>query len=158
RLHFTSERTMRTAQRLYEGVDLGSAGQGAPITYMRTDSTRVSNEALHAGRGDIPASYRAQDLPEKANTFQTRKSAGGAQAARRPRGAATPPRRVEQGGLGGDRLRLSRLTWQQFAAGQMPPAVIAVTDVEVTATPMEGSDRGVFKAKGEVLKFDGWRR
>src|SRR5262249_26014368 len=75
RLHFGVDRTMKVAQKLYEGVDLGSEGSVALITYMRTDSTRVSNEALQAVRGYIDANFGPDYLPDKANTFPSGKSA-----------------------------------------------------------------------------------
>src|SRR5262249_13176036 len=75
RLHFTADRTMRTAQKLYEGVDLGAEGSVALITYMRTDSTRVSADALAAVRQHIEAGYGPDYLPEKPNVFASGKSA-----------------------------------------------------------------------------------
>src|SRR5262249_30394515 len=75
RLHFTGERTMRAAQKLYEGVDLGAEGPVALITYMRTDSTRVSAEALQAVRGHIGEHYGPQYLPDKPNYYASGKSA-----------------------------------------------------------------------------------
>jgi DNA topoisomerase-1 len=158
RLHFTGERTMRTAQRLYEGVDLGSEGSVALITYMRTDSTRVSNEALQAVRGYIDTHYGQAYLPGQPNTYASGKSAQEGHEAIRPTDLSYTPERVAQLGLQGDQLRLYTLIFQRFVASQMTPAVFAVTNVEVTATPKEGEERGLFKAQGRVLKFDGYRR
>jgi DNA topoisomerase-1 len=158
RLHFTAQRTMQTAQRLYEGVDLGSEGQVALITYMRTDSTRVSNEALTAVRGHIEASYGPPYLPEKPNFFASGKSAQEAHEAIRPTDVTYTPERVARLGLHGDQLRLYTLIYQRFVASQMTPAVWAVTNVEVKATPIGDSREGLFKAQGKVLKFDGYRR
>jgi DNA topoisomerase-1 len=170
RLRFTADRTMRTAQRLYEGVDLGSEGSVALITYMRTDSTRVSNEALQAVRGHIQSSFGPAYLPERPNVFTSGKSAQEAHEAIRPTDLAYTPERVAQLGLHGDLLRLYTLIFQRFVASQMTPAIFAVTNVEVLATPtqpelipvgMGEADRptvGLFKAQGRVLKFDGYRR
>jgi DNA topoisomerase-1 len=158
RLHFAAQRTMQTAQRLYEGVDLGSEGQVALITYMRTDSTRVSNEALTAVRGYIGTEYGEKYLPEKPNFFASGKSAQEAHEAIRPTDVANTPERVASLGLHGDQLRLYTLIYNRFVASQMTPAVFAVTNVEVKATPIGDSREGLFKAKGEVLKFDGFRK
>jgi DNA topoisomerase-1 len=156
RLHFTAQRTMQTAQRLYEGVDLGSEGQVALITYMRTDSTRVSNEALQSVRGHIQSSFGQPYLPEKPNYYASGKSAQEAHEAIRPTDVAYTPERVARLGLAGDQLRLYTLIYQRFVASQMTAAIFAGTTVEVLATPPTGSDRGLFKARGEVLKFDGY--
>jgi DNA topoisomerase-1 len=157
RLHFTSDRTMRAAQRLYEGVNLGAEGAVALITYMRTDSTRVSNEALHAVRGYIQAHFGDRYLPEKPNAFASGKSAQEAHEAIRPTDLSFTPKRVEEHGLQGDQLRVYTLIYQRFVASQMNPAVFAVTNVEVLAVPLQGDARGLFKAQGKVLKFDGYR-
>jgi DNA topoisomerase I len=156
RLHFTSDRTMRAAQKLYEGVDLGSEGSVALITYMRTDSTRISNDALTAVRGHIDTTYGPTYLPPKPNVFASGKSAQEAHEAIRPTDLSYPPERVAQLGLQGDQLRLYTLIYQRFVASQMAPAIFAVTNVEVTATSDVGL--GLFKAQGKILKFDGFRR
>ncbi len=158
RLHFTANRTMQTAQRLYEGVDLGSEGSVALITYMRTDSTRVSEEALQSVRGHIQMSFGDRYLPAKPNVFASGKSAQEAHEAIRPTDVSYTPTRVEQLGLHGDQLRLYTLIYQRFVASQMAPAVFAVTNVEVKATPAEGTTTGLFKAQGKILKFDGFRK
>jgi len=158
RLRFTGERTMRAAQRLYEGVDLGAEGSVALITYMRTDSTRVSDEALKAVRELIEGRYGPDYLPARPNVYASGKSAQEAHEAIRPTDLSYTPERVAQLGLHGDQLRLYTLIYQRFVASQMTPAVFAVTNVEVLATPPSGDARGLFKAQGKVLKFDGWRR
>jgi DNA topoisomerase-1 len=152
RLRFGVSRTMQTAQKLYEGVDLGSEGTVALITYMRTDSTRISPDALQAVRGFIPQAFGDRYLPEKANFYASGKSAQEAHEAVRPTDVTMTPQRAERGGLGGDQLRLYTLIWQRFVASQMSPALFAVTQVEVTA------GRGLFKATGRIQKFDGYRR
>ena len=158
RMHFTSDRTMRAAQRLYEGVDLGAEGSVALITYMRTDSTRISDEALRGVRAHIQATYGQAYLPERANTFKSDKGAQEAHEAIRPTDLAYTPERVAQLGLSGDQLRIYTLIYQRFVASQMMPAIFAVTTVDVQATPKEGTDTGLFRARGRVLKFDGYRR
>jgi DNA topoisomerase-1 len=156
RLRFTSDRTMKTAQKLYEGVDLGSEGSVALITYMRTDSTRVSNDALNAVRAHIDSVHGASYLPAKPNFFKAGKSAQEAHEAIRPTDVSYTPERVAQLGLHGDQLRLYTLIYNRFVASQMAAAVWAVTSVDVTADC--GNDRGLLRATGRVLKFEGFRK
>jgi DNA topoisomerase I len=163
RLHLGVDRTMRIAQDLYEGVELGSEGRVALITYMRTDSTRVSDEALRGVRGYIQEHYGPRYLPEQPNHYRSGKSAQEAHEAIRPTDLSYTPQRVAQLGLHGQHLRLYTLIFQRFVASQMTPAVFAVTNVEVKATPTEaglapGGAFGLFKAQGKVLKFDGYRK
>src|SRR5262249_7497612 len=105
RLRFKAEHTMRTAQRLYEGVALGSEGSVALITYMRTDSTRVSNDALTAVRDHINAAYGPNYLPQNPNRFASGKSAQEAHEAIRPTDVSFTPQRVHSLGLQGDQLK-----------------------------------------------------
>src|SRR5204862_5595661 len=163
RMHFTGQRTMQTAQKLYEGVDLGSEGQIALITYMRTDSTRVSNDALQAVRQHIHSAYGDRYLPAKPNAYASGKSAQEAHEAIRPTDVAVTPQRAQQLGLQGDQLRLYTLIYNRFVASQMTPAVFAVTNVEVEAfrreaSGSEASALGTLKAQGRIMKFDGFRR
>ncbi len=158
RLHFTGDRTMRAAQKLYEGVDLGSEGSVALITYMRTDSTRVSNDALQAVRTQIETVHGANYLPPKPNFFASGKSAQEAHEAIRPTDVTYTPERVARLGLTGDQLRVYTLIYQRFVASQMAPAIFAVTNVEVTATAPNNGGVGTFKTQGKILKFDGFRK
>jgi len=152
RLRFGVGRTMQTAQKLYEGVPLGSEGTVALITYMRTDSTRVSPDALTAVRGHIQAAFGDRYLPEKPNVYTSGKSAQEAHEAVRPTDVSMTPKRAEGLGLHGDQLRLYTLIYNRFVASQMTPALFAVTNVEVTA------GQGLFRATGRILKFDGYRK
>jgi DNA topoisomerase-1 len=156
RLHFGASRTMQVAQRLYEGVEFGGEGSVALITYMRTDSTRVSNEALTAVRDHIGATYGAAYLPATANVYKSGKSAQEAHEAIRPTDMANTPERVARLGLAGDQLRLYTLIFQRFVASQMTPAVFAVTTVDIEAKAATGT--GQLRASGRILKFDGFRR
>jgi DNA topoisomerase-1 len=151
RLHYAAKRTMMLAQRLYEGVDLGSEGAVALITYMRTDSTRVSEDALKTCREHISSQYGPPYLPAQPNRYASGKSAQEAHEAIRPTDLAYTPERVAKF-LAHDLLRLYTLIYNRFVASQMTPAVFAVTNVDVQAAD------GVFKAQGKVLKFDGYRR
>jgi DNA topoisomerase-1 len=151
RLGFSARHTMSIAQQLYEGVDLGTEGAVALITYMRTDSTRVADEALKACREHIGREYGPAYLPDKPNVFASGKSAQEAHEAVRPTDLAYTPQRVAPF-LGEHQRKLYELIYRRFVASQMTPAVFAVTNVEVRA------DRGLFKAQGKILKFDGYRR
>jgi DNA topoisomerase I len=163
RLRFTGDRTMRAAQKLYEGVDLSGEGSVGLITYMRTDSTRVSNEALQAVRAHIESRYGPAYLPASPNMFASGKSAQEAHEAIRPTDLSYTPERVDRE-LSHDTphrhdlVRLYALIYNRFVASQMTPAVFAVTNVEVLATPQGDANTGLFKAQGKVMKFDGYRK
>ncbi len=169
RLRFRAEHTMRVAQRLYEGVDLGSEGAVALITYMRTDSTRVSNEALQNVREHIGTKYGPSYVPDKPNVYTSGKSAQEAHEAIRPTDLSYTPQRVDQLLPAGterrqDMLRLYTLIYNRFVASQMTPAIFAVSTIDVTATPqqvvqVDGQPGvGLFRSTGRVMKFDGYRR
>jgi DNA topoisomerase-1 len=151
RLRFSTDRTMKTAQRLYEGVELGSEGSVALITYMRTDSTRVSEDALRSVRSYIEQNFGHSYLPASPNTYRSGKSAQGAHEAIRPTDLTNTPERVRPY-LKSDEYRLYELIYNRFVASQMNPAIDDVTNIEVTV------GRGVFKAQGRVQRFDGYRR
>ena len=149
RLRYTAKRTMGLAQRLYEGVELGQEGSVALITYMRTDSVRVSNDALDQVRGLIGSRYGQPYLPEKPNFFKSKKDAQDAHEAIRPTDAARTPEEVRPF-LSDDMFRLYQLIWQRFVASQMVPAVFDQTTVDVSAGDY------TFRASGSVQKFDGY--
>jgi DNA topoisomerase-1 len=151
RLRYSARRTMMIAQRLYEGVDLGTEGSVALITYMRTDSTRIAEDALTACRGHIQKEYGDAYLPEQANRYAASKDAQGAHEAIRPTDLAYTPERVARF-LPHEQLRLYTLIYNRFVACQMKPAIFAVTSVEIQAA------KGTFRAQGRTLKFDGFRR
>jgi DNA topoisomerase-1 len=151
RLRFTAKRTMGVAQKLYQGVQLGAEGQVALITYMRTDSTRISDEALKACRDHIKAEYGDKYLPDKANVYAASKDAQGAHEAIRPTDLSYTPAMVAKH-LPAEQAKLYTLIYERFVACQMKPALWAVTNVEVTAA------KGVFRASGKTLKFDGYRK
>jgi DNA topoisomerase-1 len=151
RLRYSAKRTMMTAQRLYEGVDLGSEGSVALITYMRTDSTRIADEALTACRAHIQKEYGDAYLPDKAIHYAASKDAQGAHEAIRPTDVSYTPERVGKF-LPQEQLRLYTLIYNRFVACQMKPAIFAVTSVEVQAA------KGTLRAQGRTLKFDGFRR
>jgi DNA topoisomerase I len=149
KLGFPVKKTMMVAQKLYEGQELGTEGSVGLITYMRTDSTRVSDAALAEARDFINAQYGAGYLPEKAVHYRSKKDAQDAHEAIRPTDVARTPDAVSRY-LGKDELRLYRLIWQRFVASQMNPAVFDQTTIDIEA------GRLTFRATGSVLKFDGF--
>ncbi len=151
RFRYPAKKTMMLAQRLYEGVELGSEGSVALITYMRTDSTRIADDALKVCRDHIVNTYGQPYLPAQPNRYASGKSAQEAHEAIRPTDLAYTPERVARY-LPQDQQRLYTLIYNRFVASQMTPAVFGVTNVDVRAA------EGIFKAQGKVLKFDGYRR
>ncbi|MCW5981001.1 MAG: type I DNA topoisomerase [Bryobacteraceae bacterium] len=154
KLRFSVKRTMGLAQRLYEGVDLGKEGSVGLITYMRTDSTRVSNDALADVRELIGQRYGANYLPEGPVFYRSKKDAQDAHEAIRPTSAALTPDEVASY-LAEDELKLYRLIWQRFVASQMMPALFDQTTIEVAARGNDASNY-LFRATGSVPKFDGF--
>ena len=130
KLGFQPKRTMQLAQQLYEGVEMGSEGSVGLITYMRTDSTRVSNDALAAVRGHIQKQYGKNYLPDGPNTFRSKKSAQDAHEAIRPTSLDYTPERVRRY-LRRDMFELYSLIWNRFVASQMVPAVYDQTAFEI---------------------------
>ncbi|MGH9701810.1 MAG: type I DNA topoisomerase, partial [Candidatus Acidiferrales bacterium] len=126
KLRFSAKRTMMLAQRLYEGVELGEEGSVALITYMRTDSVRVSNDALDQVREFIQSSYGGNYLPEKPNFYKSKKDAQEGHEAVRPTDVARSPEDVKKY-LEEDVYKLYRLIWQRFVGSQMVPAVFDQT-------------------------------
>jgi DNA topoisomerase-1 len=155
RLGFGAQRTMRAAQQLYEGVEVPGEGPVGLITYMRTDSTHLSGDALNMLAGYIARTFDKKYLPEKPNFFaSSNKSAQEAHEAIRPTNVDLTPTRVKNA-LTPDQFRLYELIWQRAVACQMMPA-----EWDSTAVLIRGGkdNKAVFKATGRVLVFDGWYR
>jgi len=153
KLRFSVKRTMMIAQRLYEGVELGDEGLVGLITYMRTDSTRVSNEALTEVREYIKSEYGELYLPGSPNTFKEKKEAQAAHEAIRPTSVVRHPEQIKQY-LKEDEFKVYKLIWQRFVASQIMPAVFDQTTVDIDA--MSSADSFWFRVTGSVLKFDGF--
>jgi DNA topoisomerase I len=152
RLGFGAQRTMRAAQQLYEGVEVPGEGPVGLITYMRTDSTHLSGEALSMARHYIGRVYGEKYLPEKPNFFSSsNKAAQEAHEAIRPTSLDYPPSRVKSA-LTPDQLRLYTLVWERFVACQMTPAQWDLTSVLIRG------GQAVFRATGRTLVFDGFYR
>ncbi len=153
KLRFSVKRTMMIAQRLYEGIELGEEGLVGLITYMRTDSTRVSNEALAEVREMVGKEYGPQYLPEQPNTFKSKKGAQEAHEAIRPTEVMRNPDSLKQY-LKEDEFKVYKLIWQRFVASQINPAVFDQTTVDIDAK--QGNNSYWFRVTGSVLKFDGF--
>src|SRR5579884_2134058 len=151
RLRYTARRTMGLAQRLYEGVELGEEGSVALITYMRTDSVHVSNDALAQVRELIPERFGSNYLPEKPNFYKSKKDAQEAHEAIRPTDVSRTPEEVRKY-LPEDMFKLYQLIWQRFVASQMLPAVFDQTTIDISAGDY------TFRATGSVQKFEGYLR
>ncbi|MET0753390.1 MAG: type I DNA topoisomerase [Pyrinomonadaceae bacterium] len=146
---FPVKKAMSVAQKLYEGVEIGSEGLVGLITYMRTDSTRVSDAALTEARDFIGSEYGKPYLPEKPNFYKGKKGAQDAHEAIRPTDVNRTPESLKNY-LSPDEHKLYRLIWQRFVASQMMPAIFDQTTIDIKA------GRFTFRATGSVQKFDGF--
>ncbi len=155
KLGFNVRRTMGVAQRLYEGVDLGSEGTQGLITYMRTDSPRVSPDAIEGARAWVAKELGAQYLPESPNAYKGKKDAQDAHEAIRPADAARTPESVARY-LSDEQLKLYTLIWRRFVASQMVPAVYDVTTANIAAVSSKTKKTYDFRVSGSVMRFDGF--
>ncbi|HTR39211.1 MAG TPA: type I DNA topoisomerase [Bryobacteraceae bacterium] len=154
KLRFSVKRTMMLAQRLYEGVELGTEGSVGLVTYMRTDSTRVSQDALDEVRALVKERYGPPFCPESPNVYKSKKDAQDAHEAIRPSSARRTPDDVAPY-LQEDELKLYRLIWMRFVASQMTPAIFDQTTIDVAAQGKDGATY-MFRATGSVPKFKGF--
>ncbi len=143
------KRTMMIAQQLYEGIELPDEGSVGLITYMRTDSTRVSEQALTDVREHIGQTFGSEYLPDKPNRYRTKKDAQDAHEAIRPTSMAHDPASLKPH-LTAEQYYMYRLIWNRFVASQMLPATFDDTTLDVAAGDY------IFRAKGSVPKFNGW--
>ena len=149
KLRFSAKKTMTLAQRLYEGMEIGSDGPTGLITYMRTDSTRINDEALAQVREYIGTKQGQEYLPAKPNTYKTKKGAQDAHEAVRPTDVNLTPEKVASF-LEKDMLRLYTLIWKRFVASQMTPAVYDQTSIIINA------DQYQFRSSGSIMRFLGF--
>ncbi|MFO7319575.1 MAG: type I DNA topoisomerase [Clostridia bacterium] len=149
RLGFSARRTMSVAQQLYEGLDIGDEGTVGLITYLRTDSTRVSAEAQAEALRFIEARFGKEYVPAKPHQYKSREGAQGAHEAIRPTSVLRRPEDLKPY-LNRDQLRLYRLIWERFIASQMAPAVFDTLTVDI-----EGGG-ALFRATGSAVKFPGF--
>ena len=151
KLRFTAKRTMSVAQKLYEGLNLGATGAVGLITYMRTDSTRIADEALREARGYIKKNYGTDYLPKSAMRYKSKGGAQDAHEAIRPTSVERTPQSLKPY-LSPEQHRLYDLIWKRFVASQMNPAILDVTTIDISA------EQYLFRATGSILKFDGFMR
>ena len=151
KLRWTAKKTMMIAQQLYEGLTIGSEGAVGLITYMRTDSTRIAQDALSAVRKYIDTTYGAEYLPGRAVNYRSKSGAQDAHEAIRPTLQLRTPESLKSH-LSNDQSRLYDLIWKRFIASQMNPAILDATTIDIKA------GQYLFRATGSVIKFDGFRR
>ena len=155
RLGFATKRTMRVAQQLYEGIDLGSMGSLGLITYMRTDSTHLSKEAVTEVRKHINTRFGSAYLPKEVKIFSSKKSAQQAHEAIRPTDVDLTPADIKPF-LTDEQYKLYDLIWRRFVACQMAAAKWKVTHVDIAAQTSLGGCR--YRTNGRILVFDGFTK
>ncbi|HUF25995.1 MAG TPA: type I DNA topoisomerase [Gemmatimonadaceae bacterium] len=158
RLGFGSKRTMRVAQSLYEGVDIGDEGAVGLITYMRTDSTRIAESAAEQARDYLRGLFGAEYLAERPQLYVDGKKGQKTQDAHeaiRPTDPARRPEHIKRH-LNADQFKLYQLIWQRFMASQMAPAVFDTTTIDFDVATADGARRYLFRATGSVVKFQGF--
>jgi len=155
RMRFPVRKTMRVAQQLYEGIEIGADGAVGLITYMRTDSTRVSAQSQTEAKETITEKYGEQYTLAKPRTFKAGKRAQEAHEAIRPTSPSITPAEVKKY-LDKDQFRLYELIWQRFVASQMKDAVYDATSVDIEVKGATSSATYLFRATGSVLKFPGF--
>jgi DNA topoisomerase-1 len=148
-LRFSAKKTMSVAQKLYEGIELGKEGSVGLITYMRTDSFRIADEAIHAVRDYIQNNYPLEYLPHKAHVYKNAQKTQDAHEAIRPSTMTYRPQDIKEF-LTPDQFKLYQLIWNRFIASQMNPAIFDQTTIDIT-----GADC-TFRAQGQVMKFPGF--
>ncbi len=151
KLRFTAKKTMLVAQQLYEGIELGDEGSTGLITYMRTDSVRVSAEAQQEARALIRGEFGKEYLPQKPPVYKSKKSSQDAHEAIRPTSLLRPPAAVKKY-LTRDQYNLYKLIWNRFVASQMHHALLEQTSVDIEA------GKYTFRAAGTVVKFPGFMK
>lgn len=160
RLGFSAQKTMRVAQQLYEGIELGNEGATGLITYMRTDSTRVAESAAQAGHAFVAEKFGARyAAPGRPRLWGGSKQKGAQEAheAIRPTDPTRAPDSLKRY-LDRDQLRLYELIWMRFIAGQMAPAIYDTTTVDFDLTGRSTGTPYLFRATGSIVKFDGFTR
>lgn len=149
RLNFQSKKTMKIAQELYEGIEISGIGATGLITYMRTDSLRVSEDALSALREYIERRWSKAYLPKKVRYFKTKSNAQDGHEAIRPTSIDLEPDKIKDS-LTNDQFKLYKLIWERFAASQMGECILNTTQVDISA------NNYIFKSSGYNVKFDGF--
>lgn len=151
KLNFSPKKTMMLAQRLYEGIAMGRKGTVGLITYMRTDSVKLSDQALEEVRAFIPERYGKEFLPGTPNFYKSKKSAQEAHEAIRPTDVLLEPSTIKES-LEKDMFRLYQLIWSRFVSCQMVPAVLDTTQFDIKIGNF------LFRSNGSILKFSGFMK
>jgi DNA topoisomerase-1 len=151
KLNFSPKKTMMLAQRLYEGIAMGRKGTVGLITYMRTDSVKLSDQALEEVRAFIPERYGKEFLPGSPNMYKSKKSAQEAHEAIRPTDVLLEPSTIKEN-LEKDMFRLYQLIWSRFVSCQMVPAVLDTTQFDIK------TGKFLFRSNGSILKFAGFMK
>ena len=158
KLGFQAERTMRTAQELYEGVNVKGMGMTGLITYMRTDSLRISEEARAAANEYITNVFGSEYLPEKPVYYKSRANAQDGHEAIRPSIPSLSPEKVKDS-LTSDQFKIYNLIWKRFIASLMASCVQNTVKAEITAAKdLNGSEYCIFTAAGYSVRFDGFTK
>ena len=155
KLNFQAQKTMKIAQELYEGIDVDGYGMTGLITYMRTDSLRISEEARAAANSFISSTYGEKYLPEKPRYFKTRSNAQDGHEAIRPANIAITPQ-IAKKSLSNDQYKLYNLIWCRYVASLMAPCVQDTVKVEIKAEKEGTEGYCMFSASGYSIKFDGF--
>ena len=155
KLNFQAQKTMKIAQELYEGVEVDGYGVTGLITYMRTDSLRISEEAREATNAFISANYGAKYLPDKPRYFKTRSNAQDGHEAIRPTNVAITPQ-IAKKSLTNDQYKLYNLIWCRYMASLMAPCIQDTVKVEIKALKDGKEGYCIFSASGYSIKFDGF--
>lgn len=159
KLYLSAKRVMQVAQSLYEGIEVGSEGAVGLITYMRTDSTRLSSDAVEECRKHISEKYGEDYVPSSPNVFPQKKTAQGGHEAIRPTSLSYPPEKIKQY-LTDDQFQLYSMIWNRFVGSQMKPAVFNETKIIIHTAPAgeagEVKDTYQLEAIGSRLAFKGW--
>lgn len=154
KLGFQAKRTMRAAQELYEGIEIENMGAVGLITYMRTDSLRVSEDAISAARNVILEKWGEKYMPKKARHFKTKSNAQDGHEAIRPTMPELFPEKIKKS-LSSDQFKVYKLIWERFMASQMSECIHSVTQADITSVS-ENKKPYVFKASGYTVDFDGF--
>ena len=155
KLNFQAQKTMKLAQELYEGIDVAGFGMTGLITYMRTDSLRISEEARVAANAFITKQYGSKYLPDKPRYFKTRANAQDGHEAIRPTNIEITPA-IAKKSLTNDQYKLYNLIWCRYVASLMAPCVQDTVKVEIKAQKPGAADYCMFSASGYSIKFDGF--
>jgi len=151
KLNFMARRTMMAAQQLYEGVDIKGSGSVGLITYMRTDSVRITPDVQTEARNFVAQTYGKEFIPEKPRVYKSKKSAQDAHEAIRPTSMDFPPDTIKAS-LTADQYKLYKLIWNRFLASQMSSAVLDAVSSDISV------DKYIFRATGSTVKFHGFMK